>query len=157
SAEFQAYKTGQALGGYPQPQIGGEQELKSTPDLTYKASEGLSYEGIWFNAEKPPLNEKAVRQALAYATDREAIGAQINKPYKPDSSVLQSFLPRGADRKSAPPAYDKYTRDLKKVDQLRTGAGGAKGADGVWAKKGQRATLTISTTAGNKAREIVEQ
>ena len=157
AAEFQAYKTGQALGGYPQPQIGGETQLKSATGINFKPSEGLSYEGLWFNAEKPPLNEKAVRQALAYSTDREAIVSQINKPYKPDSSVLQSFFPPGIDRKYAKDSYDKYTRDLKKVDQLMTGAGWAKGADGVWAKKGQRASLTISTTAGNKAREIVEQ
>jgi peptide/nickel transport system substrate-binding protein len=157
SAEFQAYKTGQALGGYPQPQIGGESQLKSATDINFKPSEGLSYEGIWFNAEKPPLNEKPVRQALAYATDREAIVGQINKPYKPDSVVLQSFFPPGIDRKFAKNSYEKYTRDLKKVDELMTGAGWAKGADGIWAKRGQRASLTISTTAGNKAREIVEQ
>jgi peptide/nickel transport system substrate-binding protein len=37
-----------------------------------------------------------------------------------------------------------------------TGAGYKKGADGIWAKGAQKATVTISTTAGNKGREQVE-
>ena len=61
-----------------------------------------------------------MRQALGYATDREAIVGQINKPYKPDSAVLQSFFPPGIDRKFAKNSYEKYTRDLKKVDELMT-------------------------------------
>jgi peptide/nickel transport system substrate-binding protein len=38
-----------------------------------------------------------------------------------------------------------------------TGAGYAKGTDGLWAKGGQKLTFQITTTAGNKRRELTEQ
>ncbi len=98
-----------------------------------------------------------MRQALAYATDRDSIVNQINRPLKPDSQVLQSFYPPPVKRQYVNPAYSRYRRDLTKVDQLMKGDGWTRGPDGVWAKGGQRASVTMSTTAGNKARELVEQ
>ena len=38
-----------------------------------------------------------------------------------------------------------------------TGDGWAKGADGIWAKGGKKASFTIITTPGNKRRELTEQ
>ena len=38
-----------------------------------------------------------------------------------------------------------------------TGDGWAKGADGIWAKGGVRATIEFKTTAGNKRRELTQQ
>ena len=38
-----------------------------------------------------------------------------------------------------------------------TGDGWAKGADGIWAKDGQQATIEFMTTAGNKRRELTQQ
>ena len=38
-----------------------------------------------------------------------------------------------------------------------TGDGWKKGSDGIWAKNGKRASFTITTTAGNKRRELTEQ
>ena len=38
-----------------------------------------------------------------------------------------------------------------------TGDGWKKGSDGIWAKGGKKAAFTITTTAGNKLRELTEQ
>jgi peptide/nickel transport system substrate-binding protein len=38
-----------------------------------------------------------------------------------------------------------------------TGAGYAKGSDGIWAKGGQKVAFVIQSTAGNKRRELTEQ
>ncbi len=54
-------------------------------------------------------------------------------------------------------AYSKYKLDLKKVDELLTGDGWAKGADGIYAKAGQKLSFKIRTTSGNKRRELTEQ
>src|SRR5205085_11962324 len=51
----------------------------------------------------------------------------------------------------------KYKLDLGKVDSLLTGAGWAKGADGIYAKGGQKLSFKLRTTAGNKRRELTEQ
>lgn len=156
SAEIQAYKTNQVSAIYPQPQLELADQIKTLPDTKSEVTAGTTYEGLWFNAAKKPLDEKAVRQALAYATDREAIVSFLVAPLKDDAEVLHSFnLPNFP--KFAGDPYKKYKRDLKKVDSLMTGAGWAKGSDGIWAKGGQKAQLEISTTAGNAGREKVEE
>jgi peptide/nickel transport system substrate-binding protein len=38
-----------------------------------------------------------------------------------------------------------------------TGAGWAKGSDGIWAKGGKKAAFTINSTTGNKRRELTEE
>ena len=58
---------------------------------------------------------------------------------------------------SDPQAFAGYKLNLTKVDSLMTGAGWTKGSDGIWAKNGQKPTFTVSTTAGNKRRELTEQ
>ncbi len=38
-----------------------------------------------------------------------------------------------------------------------TGAGWSRGGDGIWAKDGKKAEMTITSLAGNKRRELTEQ
>jgi len=54
-------------------------------------------------------------------------------------------------------AFAGYTKDLDKVDELMTGDGWAKNANGVWEKGGKTATIEFKTTAGNKRRELTQQ
>ena len=57
---------------------------------------------------------------------------------------------------SNPDAWANYKLDLDKVNSLMTGAGWAKGSDGIWAKGGKKASFTINSTTGNKRRELTE-
>ena len=43
------------------------------------------------------------------------------------------------------------------VTTIMTGDGWAKGADGIWAKDGQKAALELKTTTGNKRRQLTAQ
>src|SRR4029077_8640890 len=54
-------------------------------------------------------------------------------------------------------AFSGYKPDLKQSDTLLTGAGWAKGSDGIYAKGGQRLTVELKTTSGNKRRELTAQ
>lgn len=158
SAELQAYKTGQVMAIYPQPQVELTNQLNDLPDTKYTIEAGTTYEGLWLNAKKKPLDSKVVRQALAYAVDRDLIVGQLIKPMKSGATVLQSFnMPNVQGGKYHKASFSKYKQDLTKVQTLMSGDGWAKGADGIWAKGGQKATLEINTTAGNKGRELVEQ
>lgn len=155
AAEQQAVKSGQVLASYPQAQP-GQEALKGLPGIYFDAVSGLSYEGLWFNVTKAPLNSKAVRQALAYATDRNAIVSQLFAPIQPDIKPIQSmFTPAFGKAYSTP--FAKYTLDLNQVNTLMTGDGWAKGADGIWAKGGQKANLELKTTTGNKRRLLTAQ
>ena len=155
AAEQQDYKSGQILASYPQAQPGGE-ALKGTPGTYFDAISGLSYEALWFNVEKAPLNSKAVRQALGFATDRNAIVQQLFAPIQPDIKPIQSmFTPAFGASYTTP--FSKYSLDLKMVDTLMTGDGWTKGADGIWAKGGTKAALELKTTTGNKRRQLTAQ
>jgi peptide/nickel transport system substrate-binding protein len=154
-AELQAVKTGQVHAAQPQEQLDIRPQLESLTNAKFIMNNGTNMEGLWFNAKKPPLDSKAVRQALAYAIDREAIVNQLMRPIFPEAQVLQSFaLP---DTPQFSPTFEIYKSDSAKVESLMTGDGWAKGGDGIWAKGGKKATLEISTTSGNKRRELVEQ
>ena len=82
------------------------------------------------------MDDVAVRQALGYSIDRAAIVKQlfgdlgVDKPMQtlnpPIARAVRRHRRRGRN----------YKVDLDKVDSLMTGAGYAKGGDGIWAKGG---------------------
>jgi peptide/nickel transport system substrate-binding protein len=76
---------------------------------------------IILNNSKPPLNDVKVRQALNYATDKEAI---IKNVYFGQAKVMNSPIPQGT-------YYDKnlvgYPYDLEKAKALMAQSSGAKG------------------------------
>ncbi|MEI8000768.1 MAG: peptide ABC transporter substrate-binding protein [Actinomycetes bacterium] len=155
AAATQAMKTRQVLAAFPLPQTGILDQFEQA-GLQTKIGFGTSYEGLWLNESKAPLDDLAVRQALLYATDRQALVDQISKPSVRQGRVLQSFLvPTFPEYYS--PAFDRYTANPGKVDTLMKGAGWTKGADGLWVRNGQKATIEASTTAGNKNRELLLQ
>jgi len=155
AAESSAYKTGQVAMIYPQAQLELAQ-LKTLPDTKYDVTTSLSYEALWLNTQKPPLDSKNVRQALAYATDRDAIVDSLFGPVQPGIKAIQGFVTPGNKQWYTDP-FKKYTKNQAKVDELMGADGWTKGADGIWAKGGTKAELAISTTAGNKRRELTEQ
>jgi len=155
AAEAQALKTGQVSAAYPIPQTGILDEFDQA-GLQYQVGSGNTYEAFWLNNEAFPLDSPVVRQALLYATDRQAIVDQIIKPAAREGRVLQSFVVPSFPAYFTP-AFAGYTHDLKKVDELMSGDGWAKGSDGIWAKNGKKAAFQITTTAGSEGRELAEQ
>jgi peptide/nickel transport system substrate-binding protein len=76
---------------------------------------------IMLNNSKPPLNDLKVRQALNYATDKEAI---IKNVYFGQASIMNAPIPKGT-------YYDKtlvgYPYDLEKAKALMAQSSGAGG------------------------------
>jgi peptide/nickel transport system substrate-binding protein len=155
AAEQQAYKTGQVSMIYPQAQL-ELADLKTLPDTEFDVISSLSYEAVWINTTKEPVNSKAVRQALAYATDREAAVKTLFGPVQEDIEPIHAFI-TPANKQWYSDPFKKYTRDLDKVDELMTGDGWKKGADGIWEKNGKKAEIENSTTSGNKRRELTQE
>ncbi len=155
ATEQAAYRSGQVAALYPQPEP-GVAALKDVPGTFFGAVTGLSYEAIWFNVEQAPLDSSAVRQALAYATDRTAIVRQLLAPIEPGIQPINSmYTPAFGSAYSDP--FAEYQRNLDMVDQLMTGDGWAKGSNGVWAKDGVTAMLDIKTTSGSQRRQLMAQ
>ena len=76
---------------------------------------------VMFNTSKPPLNDVKVRQALNYATDKDAI---IKNVYFGQAKVMNAPIPMGT-------YYDKslpgYPYDLEKAKALMASSAGSKG------------------------------
>jgi len=156
AAELQAVVTGQVQAAYPIPQQGQLDQLASKSNLTHEIAFGNEFEGFWINAAHFPFNSTSVRQAVLYATDRQAIVDQIVKPSAGEGRVLQSFIVP-TFRQYYMPTFATYDHDPTKVDELMQGDGWKKNSAGIWAKNGRTASFQIVTTAGNKNRELTQQ
>lgn len=109
-------------------------------------------ENIAFNLGKPVFQDKAVREALYYAMDKQAI---IDAIYYGLPRPTESYLPYEAAAFN--PDLPKQTYDVEKAKKILDDAGWAPGADGIRAKNGVRLAFVNSTTAGNHVREQAQQ
>ncbi len=151
-----AYRSGQVslLQGVP-PEV-TLAELKAIPDTTVETTENLSVNLVVLNTQRAPLDAVAVRQALAHATDREALVRHAFSLLKPDIKPIQALMTPVNGRWYVEP-FGRYRRDLPRVDQLMRSAGWARGTDGIWAKGDQRAELEVVGLAGNKSVQLQEE
>jgi peptide/nickel transport system substrate-binding protein len=113
---------------------------------------GLGYEHVELNLDNPALADRRVRRALLYGIDRAGISSQLFGGRQP---IADSFV-NPLDWVHTDEVMH-YPFDPAKAAQLLDEAGW-KLRDGVRAKPdGERLSLTLMTTAGNRTRELVEQ
>lgn len=114
---------------------------------------GLTYEHIDLNLDNPILADRRVRQALLLGADRAQIVARL---YDGKQEVAASGVhPRDA---MYDPDIPAYPFDPARAAALLEEAGWRPGPDGIRRNaQGQRLTLELMTTAGNRAREQVQQ
>jgi len=114
---------------------------------------GLNYEHIDLNLDNPILADRRVRQALLYGVDRVAISQQLFAGRQPVADGFVSPLDwvfTGDVR--------HYPYDPAQARALLEAAGWHAGSGGIRVNAaGQRLSLELSTTAGNRIRELVEQ
>ena len=102
------------------------------------------------NSVHPVLGDIAMRKALLWATPKQQI---VDKLLYGKAKPGTSGYSQGWAKYTG--TQDGY--DPKKANEELDKAGWVKGPDGIRAKAGVRASLTIITTTGNKTREQVEQ
>jgi peptide/nickel transport system substrate-binding protein len=120
-------------------------------DIVYKP--GLVYEHIDLNLDNPLLKDRRVRQALLMALDREALNRQLFEGKQP---VAASFV-NPLDRVAATDT-PRYGFEPARAQTLLDEAGFRPGPDGIRVTAaGQRLSLELGTTAGNRTRESVQQ
>ncbi|HXA61138.1 MAG TPA: ABC transporter substrate-binding protein [Streptosporangiaceae bacterium] len=102
------------------------------------------------NEKVAPLNDPVVRQALAYATDRNkasSIGEGGQEPPANQLGVVSPTFDSWID--PAAKAADTYTYDPAKVATLLEGAGYKKGSDGIYASpQGKRLSFNVINKGG---------
>ncbi|GBD40883.1 Oligopeptide-binding protein OppA [bacterium HR39] len=114
---------------------------------------GLVYEHIDLDLRNPHLAKREVRRALLHAIDRELLVRQLFAGRQPVAHANVHPLDAVYD-----PDVPKYTHDPDRAASLLEAAGYRRGPEGVWVDgEGRRLSLRLSTTAGNRTRELVQQ
>ena len=120
-------------------------------DITYKP--GLIYEHLDLNLDNPILADKRVRKALILALDREALSQRLFAGRQPVADSSVSPLDWVHD-----PETPTYGFDPEAAEALLDDAGWTRTENGIRHNAaGERLTLELMTTAGNRSRELVEQ
>jgi peptide/nickel transport system substrate-binding protein len=114
---------------------------------------GLIYEHIDLNLDNPLLRDIRLRKALIHALDREALSAQLFEGRQPVAHASVSPLDWVHSEE-----IRKYPHNPDEAARLLEDAGWNVMKDGLRHNAaGERLTLEIMTTAGNRTRELVEQ
>ena len=114
---------------------------------------GLTYEHIDLNLDEPLFHDLRVRQALMYAMDRESINKTLFDGRQPVAADFVNPLDTVYDAD-----VPRYAFNPAKAAALLDGAGWKLAPDGTRVNKGgQKLAFTLTTTAGNKNREVIEQ
>jgi peptide/nickel transport system substrate-binding protein len=105
---------------------------------------------IWFNTTRAPFDNKVVRQAFAYAIDRNQASIKGESGYQPpgnQTGVLSGTFDSWID-KTAQAKYD-YKLNPDKATQLLQGAGFTKNSSGIMQdSSGHKLSYNIITIAG---------
>lgn len=104
---------------------------------------------LWFNVNKAPLNDPAVRQAISYGINRQQLSVQGETSYEPPASSSSGLLlPIDNAFLDKSLANDlPATGSASKVSSILTSDGYHK-AGGKWAKNGKQISFTISDPSG---------
>jgi peptide/nickel transport system substrate-binding protein len=138
--------------------------MENNPNISLCLSDSLTSERLILNFSTPlppnngnpdfphpVLSDSRVRQAIDYGIDKQEI---VSKLLYGKAKLGTSEMPAGwaANRNIKPRPYD-----ADKAKQLLDQAGWKPGTDGIREKNGVRMRLKITTTTGNKLREMVQQ
>ncbi len=114
---------------------------------------GLIYEHLDLNLDNPVLQDRRVRRALLYALDRDALSQQLFEGRQPVAHASVSPLDWVSSDE-----IPTYPYDPERAAALLDEAGWNAMKDGLRHNAaGERLSLELMTTAGNRSRELVEQ
>jgi peptide/nickel transport system substrate-binding protein len=156
-SEIQAIRGGEVDAIYPQPQL-QLASLRDQAGIEVQTNAGATLEHVDINmgakSGNPLLRQKWFREAIAYALDRNGMVRQLfrtlNRSLRPLNNL--SFTQQQGALYQA--HFSKYTRNVNKVSSLFRSHGCTKGNDGIYSCAGQRASVRLGTTAGNRLREL---
>jgi peptide/nickel transport system substrate-binding protein len=129
--------------GVPQSYLGKSSNNKTwTATAPYFSDNNVV--GLWFNVNKAPLNDAAVRQAISYAINRQQLstdGESNNEPA--ETSTAGMILPaQGSFLPSSLANNIPKTGDPSKVSSILT-TDGYKKVGAKWEKSGKQITFSI--------------
>ena len=141
---------------YPQPQVDIVSQVAQIPGVSQTQGLGLQWEHFDFNLINPALQEKAIRQAMFTAVNREDIIAKTVGQFNPEVGPLNShmFIPQQDGYADHITATGQGSGDVEKAKQILTDAGYTGVGEALVAPNGQPVpTFRIRYTVGNAVRQ----
>ena len=125
----------------PEPTADLVNTVRRLPGVRSQARPSLGWEHLTFNLDHPILAELAVRQAIATAIDTQQLVDRLLRPVDPSAQPLGNRI-----WLTGQPPYQDHSGGYGKGDtqaakRLLERAGWTLGADGVYAKDGERLEL----------------
>jgi peptide/nickel transport system substrate-binding protein len=159
ATEIQSLLTGEVAAIYPQPSdVSLIDQVASNPSVKAVGSDGGFFEALWLQHETAPLDDPKVREALFYATDRQAVIDAIIKLNNPNAEVLGcgfvSFPNIGNWCQNKP--FESFSYDPEKAKSLLTEAGYDCSATPC-TKGGKKLVIEYSTVATNTRRTTTQE
>ncbi len=128
------------------------EEAQGLADRKVIKAPGSPVETFSLNLGKPQFQDKAVRQAIYAALDKQTL---IDALYYGLPVATESYMPQQSYYYN--PDLPKHEFSIEKANAILDAAGWVKGADGIREKDGTRLSFANSTTAGNHLREQAQQ
>jgi peptide/nickel transport system substrate-binding protein len=119
------------------------QVIRQQPSLDVTEQPGTNYAYVAFNFDDPVVARREVRQALAYATNREEIMRYL---YRGQARLADGALPENSW--AYEPGITRYGYDPQRAEQLLDSAGMPRKAE----NGGMRLQLTLKTTTEESTR-----
>jgi peptide/nickel transport system substrate-binding protein len=161
ATEINSLLTGEVSAIYPQPSdVSLIDQVASNPNVKAVGSDGAYFEALWFNHEAEPVNDLAVRQAIGYAVDRQAVIDAIIKLNNQNAAVLTCgfvAFPHIGEWCSTQ-YFEEFTYDPAKAKEILTGAGYDCSAEGeACTKDGEPLVVQYSTVSTNTRRTTTQE
>ena len=129
-------------------------EQRNADDYQIIFKPGLIYEHMDVMLDNPILSDLRVRKALLHAVDRQAITDKLFSGKQPVATTFVNPL----DWVYTEEGVERYAFDADKAVALLEEAGWTPGSDGIRVNAaGDRLSLSLMTTAGNRSLELVQQ
>jgi peptide/nickel transport system substrate-binding protein len=160
--EIQAIRGGEVDAIYPQPQLQLSQ-LRGQSGLKVQTHAGTTIEHIDINTgagnSTPLLGQAWFRQAIAYSMDRAGMVKQLYSTLNPGLPILNNLSYVTSQKGIYVPHFAKYqinnkAKRLAKVAAIMKAHNCTKGGDGIYTCGGEKASVRLGTTSGNKLREL---
>ena len=140
----------------PQPNPDLVAQVEGIDGVTTSIEQGVTFEHYDFNQANVHLADINVRKALALCIDREEIVKTLVVPINPDATVLNNrmYIPSSPDYVDG---SNGLKRDVPAAKALLETSGYALGADGVYAKDGNRLSLRLGRRDPNPRRQSTNE
>lgn len=141
---------------YPQPQVDLVTQVSQIPGVSQTQGLGLTWEHFDFNLVNPFLADKALRQAMFTAVNREDIIAKTVGQFNPEVEPMNShmFIPQQDGYEDYISETGQGTGDVERAKQILTDAGYTGVGEALVAPDGQAVpAFRIRYTVGNAIRQ----